>query len=291
MGTCEMFFTLFRFILGDRKRRVTVVAVTLLFCVVITSSVGLWCLESEQSLTYMDCVWMTMATLTTVGYGDLAPKSTGGRLFTIFLPMMFGIGIMAYLLTLMATRIIEKEAKLVNGQLELTCENHILIVNMQHEQKIHALIDELRKDNKSADIPIVLIDSDTEVCPPQLLKRKNFFYIKGNPLWNITLTRANAIKAQQAVILAKDPMHTASDGITLQTAVVLKHMHQDEGTPISLVAEVVCEDSIEPLRIVGVKKIICLEALIPPLLAQALKENSQDRSQKKEDVRPLRAEF
>jgi voltage-gated potassium channel len=211
-----------------------------------------------------------MVTMTTVGYGDVYPKTHAGRIFAMGFTMTFGIGIVAYLISLLATTIIERESKFMNGQLDLDCEGHIIIFNMQHEQKIHALMDLLRKEHSSSEVPIVLVDPDLEKCPDQLLKRKNFYYIKGNPLWSVTMGRANAIKAQHAILLAKDPQHTASDGITLQIAVVLKDMHKDADTPMTLVAEVVSADSIEPLQLVGVRHIVCLEQLVPPVLVSAL---------------------
>jgi voltage-gated potassium channel len=269
-----MLFVYFRMILSNRRFRITFLGVALLIIILTVSTLGFNHLEAEQNLSLFDSLWLSVVTMTTVGYGDVAPKTPAGRVLAMTLTMSCGIGVMAYLVSLLATSVIEREAKLVNGQLELKCEDHILIINMQREEKIHTLIDELRKDNKSSDVPIVLIDSETAVCPDRLLKRKNFFYVKGNPLWNVTLERANAIKAKKAVIMAKDPAHMASDGITLQAAVVLKNMHKEAGSKIALVAEVVSDDSIKPLELIGVEKIICLETLLAPLLAQALKEES-----------------
>jgi voltage-gated potassium channel len=266
-----MIFVLIRMILTNRRLRITLTTVTLLFLVVMISSTGLWYLEAEQNLSFADCTWLSLVTMTTVGYGDICPKTTAGRMFTVFVPMMMGIGVMAYMVGLLAAGIIEKEMKLMNGKIELTCEDHILIINLQHEQKIHALIDELRKDNKSSEVPIVLVDSDLEICPDQLLKRKNFFFVHGNPLWWPTLQRSNAVKAKQIIILAKDPVHSASDGVTLQVAVMLKHVHKDVDSPATIVAEVVSKDSIDALKIVGVKHVICLEKIIPPILIQCLK--------------------
>ena len=41
-----------------------------------------------------DCMWWAVATLTTVGYGDIYPITVGGRVFT-FLVLMLGLGMIA----------------------------------------------------------------------------------------------------------------------------------------------------------------------------------------------------
>jgi voltage-gated potassium channel len=261
-----------RRIMVRKGLRITLTASILLFTIVLISSTSLWYIEKDQDLPFIDCVWFSFVTMTTTGYGDITPKTVAGKLFTIIIPMSMGIGAMGYFATILATGLIERKIRFMNGELALTCENHILIVNLQREAKIHTLLDELRKDNKSSDIPIVLIDNDIEECPASLLKRKNFFFIHGNPLWRVTMERANALKATQAVILAKDPNHSASDGVTLQIAMVLKYMHKEVGTTIDLVAEVVSDDSVEPLQLAGIKHIVCLESLVAPMLAQKLKE-------------------
>ena len=49
---------------------------------------------------YLDSLYFSIITLTTVGYGDFSPQTTGGKMFTIFY-IFLGIGIiLAFINTL-----------------------------------------------------------------------------------------------------------------------------------------------------------------------------------------------
>jgi len=50
--------------------------------------------QPEVFSNVFDCLWWAVATLTTVGYGDVYPITIGGRLFT-FLILMLGLGLVA----------------------------------------------------------------------------------------------------------------------------------------------------------------------------------------------------
>ena len=51
----------------------------------------------------VDAFYFTVVTLTTVGYGDLAPTNEWSRLFTVFY-IFVGIGVIASLITTLAAR-------------------------------------------------------------------------------------------------------------------------------------------------------------------------------------------
>ena len=55
---------------------------------------------------YIDALYFSAATMTTVGYGDITPKTFSGKLFTIFF-VFTGVGIALYGLSLLASHFVE----------------------------------------------------------------------------------------------------------------------------------------------------------------------------------------
>jgi len=62
------------------------------------SAVGIYYFENpaqpEQFQSIFDSLWWAVATLTTVGYGDVYPVTVGGKIFTFFV-LLIGLGIVA----------------------------------------------------------------------------------------------------------------------------------------------------------------------------------------------------
>lgn len=68
------------------------------FFLLYTSAVGIYYFEHivqpEQFGSVFHSLWWAVATLTTVGYGDVYPITIGGKIFT-FIMLMIGLGIIA----------------------------------------------------------------------------------------------------------------------------------------------------------------------------------------------------
>ena len=61
-----------------------------------------------EGWSFLDALYMTILTFTTVGYDEVRPLSTQGRIFTTFL-MIGGVGTMLYTLTAVVQYVVEEE--------------------------------------------------------------------------------------------------------------------------------------------------------------------------------------
>lgn len=66
-----------------------------------------------EGLTWLDSIYLSVITLTTVGYGDFSPTTAVGKVFTMFYAVV-GIGVFVALVSTVAHHVIE--AKKFRGQ-------------------------------------------------------------------------------------------------------------------------------------------------------------------------------
>jgi len=71
--------------------------------------------ETDQHLSTWDGVWWAVTTVTTVGYGDITPRTTDGRLIAIVV-MLVGIGFIAILTAGAAERFIRSQGDIQREQ-------------------------------------------------------------------------------------------------------------------------------------------------------------------------------
>lgn len=78
------------------------VAALVTFFVVVIAAAAETVVDSEKSPSIWDGIWWAVVTVTTVGYSDIAPHSTGGKIIAVFV-MLFGIGFLSILTATIAS--------------------------------------------------------------------------------------------------------------------------------------------------------------------------------------------
>ena len=73
----------------------------ILYWVVLILIGGAFFYSRVEGWSLVDSFYFCVVTLATVGYGDLAPETTAGKLFTSFY-ILFGLGILAAFVNLLA---------------------------------------------------------------------------------------------------------------------------------------------------------------------------------------------
>ncbi len=102
-------FPLFRIILKNPARSALTIYMLLTFVIFTYCAVGLYNFEygvNENINNIEDVIWMAFTTLTTVGYGDLYPITTGGRIITAIL-VLNGLGLFGLLTAEIAANLLK----------------------------------------------------------------------------------------------------------------------------------------------------------------------------------------
>jgi voltage-gated potassium channel Kch len=164
-------------------------ALIILLTIFIIGTIGFHLIEGWSLI---DSFYTTIATLSTVGYGDFAPETTAGKFFTIFV-IIFGVGMMFYTLVLSAETFIEGRLRylLGRGKLEKIIEkmnNHYIICG---GGRIGFLI---CRELMAGKIPCLVIDNNPDVI--QKAQDESFIYCKGDATQDKVLIAAGIKRAK-----------------------------------------------------------------------------------------------
>lgn len=73
----------------------------LFFWVLVLLSAGAWFYRTVEGWSWLDSLYFTVITLTTVGYGDFSPQTAAGKIFTMVY-IILGLGVISSFIVLVA---------------------------------------------------------------------------------------------------------------------------------------------------------------------------------------------
>ncbi len=215
---------LLSFIIRENLHKILLVMGGLL----LLGTIGMAYFEPERS--WADSFWWSIVTLTTVGYGDIAPTTLPGRIIGGII-MILGIGILGMFTATIASIFVENKLKADRGMSSFDFENHIILCGWNY--RAQEILNELRSDMRSESSPIILI-ANIESKP---MDDENLYFIRGD-INEENLNRANLANAKTVIILGNDAFDaSARDAHVVLAALTVESLNPDVYTIVELVNE------------------------------------------------------
>ncbi|MCO4780906.1 MAG: NAD-binding protein [Candidatus Cloacimonetes bacterium] len=263
-------FVFLDFIKSKSKDRSYLVFIWLVLLIIL-SSAGFYYFEhgSHENLSVWDCIWWSIVTMTTVGYGDLYPQSFYGRFLVGIPTMLLGIACLAIFLDKIQENL-TKRSKKERGLLVMKEENHILILGYPGESAMLEIITELQLDSHLKGHSICFVTAMIDLIPATL-KAKGVHFVHGNPSKLDSLEKANIGEAHKIIILVDDHSNTESDGVSLMR--ILNAKKALDMKYVYIIAECMDPTNEANFHQAGADEVIVTEALLAGLVVQGMASN------------------
>ncbi|XP_035982584.1 calcium-activated potassium channel subunit alpha-1a isoform X22 [Fundulus heteroclitus] len=185
--------------------------------------------QNSQSLSYWECVYLLMVTMSTVGYGDVYARTTLGRLFMVFF-ILGGLAMFARYVPEIAALILNR--KKYGGSYNSTRgRKHIVVCgHITLESVSNFLKDFLHKDRDDVNVEIVFLHNISPNLELEALFKRHFTQVEfyqGSVLNPHDLARVKIESADACLILANkycgDP--DAEDASNIMRVISIKNYH------------------------------------------------------------------
>ncbi len=181
------------------SRRKIILSLCLTVAFLLVGTVGYVVIEHY---TPLEALYMSVITITTVGYGEIHALSDAGRIFTMFL-LLFGVGSLAFAAHAIIESMLERASSPARGKRVMEkkinqLEDHTIICG--HGRVGKAAADHLAESGKG----FVVLENSKEQC--DLLQEEGYLYVLGDATSEKTLIAAGIKSAGSLLaLLNSDP--------------------------------------------------------------------------------------
>ena len=174
--------------------------ISLVLAVTAVGTGGYLWLGREQDATWLDALFMTVTTITTIGYGEIIRLNSAGRIFTMFIAIL-GIGSLFYSLTVVMDYLVSSRMLDPLGEKKVQREidklkAHIVIAGLGRVGKQAA------SDVHESKMPFVIIDPRPEA--QHYAHQHGYPHVLGDASDDEMLTRAGIERANGLIVTTGD---------------------------------------------------------------------------------------
>jgi len=224
---------------------------------------------AQPGLGFWDSVWWAMVSMTTVGYGDIYPRTALGRYAVAYPCLLIGIGLIGYVLGVIAQVMLESFNKRQKGTATLNFEDHLVICQCPSVSRVVQLVEQFRAAHGDDSRAAVVITPALDELPPEF-REKSISFVKGSPTSEEMLARAGVARAAGVIILAGHPGSENSDAESFTTGTLVKIIEEDAGRDLSLVIELADRKNLRMMKRVRADGIVPADGMTDRLLMQEM---------------------
>jgi len=221
------------------KYHALIKSVSLGLLVIVGGTIGYVVIEGMGAF---DALYMTTITVTTIGFKEVFPLSTAGRLFTMVLAFA-GIGVILVIASEFARAMLETDLRRVLGirrelKLMKKLKNHIVVCG--HGRMGQAVVDVLRQRG----LPFVVVDVNPDHC--RELEDQGQHVVRGDATDEKTLAVTNITQAKTIITCLADDAHN------VYTILLARQLNP----AITVIARAVESDAEERLKLAGADRVL-----------------------------------
>lgn len=205
---------------------------------------------------FFDSVYMTVITMTTVGYNEVHPLSPAGRAFAMVF-LVVGLGVFMFAAVTLGEFIVRAELGEWLGRNKMTStlgtiKDHFIVCGLgRFGRSLAEQLEALR-------LPFVVVDSEPEVAA--MCKARNWPYVLGDATEDAVLTTAGIARARGVACTLP------SDAENLYVVMSARLLRKD----LQILSRATTEKEGEKLRRAGANRVISLYATGAHKMAQLM---------------------
>ncbi|MEZ5083205.1 MAG: potassium channel protein [Bacteroidales bacterium] len=217
------------------------IGLSMIIGIIILGVSGFMIIEDDS---FLDALYMTIITISTVGYGEVHALSSAGKIFTMFL-IISSFTTYAYALTTISTHFFEGQLKFfLRGYGIKTIkkmQNHVIICGYGRNGQ------QVARELKVYSYQYVIIDQKKEAL--DMLEESHTLFVEGDATLDATLIKAN-IKTAKALITT-----LPIDADNLYVVLTARALKPD----LEIISRATSESSETKLRMAGVDNVVMPE--------------------------------